>query len=66
MATHVPVYTARNYHPDALKVVVRRDLQRTGWAFIASPSYFCADAKQLRHLADAMHDMADTLDGDTE
>ena len=62
MATHIPVHTTRNYHPDALKVVVRKDLQRAGWAFVAAPQFFCADAEKLRTLADALHDMADQLD----
>ena len=64
-ATHVPVHTTRNYHPTPLEVIIRPDLKRLhGWAFVASPNYFCATAEQLRDLANAFHDMADQIERD--
>lgn len=63
MATHIHVSNVSAYVPDALKVIIRRDLKRDhGWAFIAAPPQFVADAEQLRTLADALHDWADQLD----
>lgn len=64
MANPVPVTRVSDYAQDDLKVFIRQDLRRTRFAFIAAPPQFVVDADQLRHLADALHDMADTLDGD--
>lgn len=58
--THVGTYSSNS----GLGVVIRRDLKRDGWAFVAAPPQFVADADQLRHLADAMHDMADQIEGE--
>lgn len=62
MANPVPVTRVSDYAQDDLKVFFRRDLRRTRFAFIAAPPQFVADAGQLRTLADACHDWADTLE----
>ena len=62
MANPVPVTRVSDYAQDDLKVFFRRDLRRTRFAFIAAPPQFVADPAQLRHLADAMHDLADQIE----
>lgn len=64
MATRIPVTHAGTYRPDAFAVLVRKDKKRThGYAYISSPHFYCADAEQLRQLADTLHDMADQIEG---
>lgn len=62
-ATRIPVTHVGTYINSGLGVVIRRDLKREdGWAFVAAPPQFVADAGQLRDLADAFHDLADKID----
>lgn len=62
-ATRIPVTHVGTYRNSGLGVVIRRDIKRDhGWAYINAPPQFVADPAQLRHLADAMHDLADQIE----